>query len=347
MTVIIHTGDCREVLRSLPDESVHCCVCSPPYWRQRDNGHPGQLGLEATPEEYVDKLTAIFAEVRRVLRSDGTCWINIGDKWASGGHGGGGSFMAEREEAWKHAKHAKHAKGWRSPPSGYKDKDLVGVPFMLAFAMRADGWFWRQCNIWAKPNGMPESVEDRSTASHEYVLHFSKRNDYWYDSDAARTPPQPSTETRLAQNVEAQAGSLLANGGSRQGRPMKTVQRSDKQRGHTRRHAGFNDRWDAMPVEQQMENGANLRSVWWIAPAQFREAHYAVMPDLMAEICILAGCPVDGTILDPFAGAGTSGLVADRHQRHAILIELNPEYAAMAERRIHDDAPLFSECVLT
>jgi len=269
--------------------------------------------------------------------------VNIGDKWASGGNGGGGSFMEDRGEAWKHAKHAKHEKGWRKPPSGYKDKDLVGVPFMLAFAMRADGWFWRQCNIWAKPNGMPESVRDRSTVSHEYVLHFSKRNDYWYDSDAARTPAQPSTETRLAQNVEAQAGSERANGGAKTNGPMKAVRRSDKQRGHSRRHNGFNDRWDSMSVEEQMAYGYNLRSVWWISPAQYREGHYAVMPDALAEICIVAGCPVGGTVLDPFGGAGTTGLVADRHHRNAILIELNPEYAAMAKRRIEGDSPLFAQ----
>jgi len=361
VTVRILKGDCRDVLRELPAESVHCVVTSPPYWRQRDYGMPAQLGLEPTPEEYIDKLTAIFREARRVLRDDGTAWINIGDKWASGGNGGGGSFMEDRGEAWAHAK---NSKGWRSPPTGYKDKDLVGLPFMLAFAMRADGWFWRQCNIWAKPNGMPESVSDRSTISHEYVLHFSKRNDYWYDADAARTPAAPSTETRLAQDVDSQAGSDRANGGAKTNGPMKAVgrkltgsphgrhaigdqlpateRRSDKQRGHTRRHAGFNDRWDAMEREGQLANGANLRSVWWIAPANYREGHYAVMPDALAEICMVAGCPKGGAVLDPFGGAGTTGLVADRLGRNAILIELNPEYAAMAERRIRGDAGMFA-----
>jgi DNA modification methylase len=341
MTVTIRHGDCLEVLRTLPDQSVHCCVSSPPYWRQRDYGMPGQLGLEATPEEYISKLTAIFREVRRILRDDGTAWVNLGDKWASGGNGGGGSFMEDRGEAWSHAK---GATGWRKPPIGYKDKDLVGLPFMLAFSMRADGWFWRQCNIWSKPSGMPESVRDRSTISHEYVLHFSKSNDYWYDTDAARTPPAPSTETRLAQDVEAQAGSDRANGGGKTNGPMKAVSRkSDKQRGHTRRHDGFNDRWDAMERTDQLAAGSNLRSVWWISPAQYREGHYAVMPDKLAEICIVAGCPKGGTVLDPFGGAGTTGLVADRLQRDAILIELNPQYAAMAERRIRGDGGMFAE----
>jgi DNA modification methylase len=300
----------------------------------------GQIGLETTPEEYITKLVAIYREINRVLRDDGTAWINIGDKWASGGNGGGGSFMAERGDAWAHAK---QSKGWRSPPTGYKDKDLVGLPFMLAFAMRADGWFWRQCNIWAKPNGMPESVSDRSTISHEYVLHFSKQNDYWYDSDAARTPAAPSFETRLAQDVDSQAGSDRANGGAKTNGTMKAVSRkSDKRRGHTRRHAGFNDRWDAMERDGQIANGANLRSVWWISPAQYRGGHYAVMPDTLAEICITAGCPKGGVVLDPFGGAGTTGLVADRLGRDAILIELNPEYAEMAERRIKDDAGMFA-----
>jgi DNA modification methylase len=339
VSVRIVVGDALERLRELPDGSMRCCVTSPPYWRQRDYGVPGQLGLEATPEEYVTRLVAIFAEVRRVVTDDGSLWLNLGDKWASGGNGGGGSFMAERGEAWAHVK---HNTGWRKPPSGYKDKDLIGLPWMVAFALRADGWYLRQANVWAKPNGMPESVRDRSTASHEYVFQLSKRNDYFYDSEAARTPLQPSSETRLAQDVEAQEGSERANGGAKTNGTMKAVRR-DKQRGHSRKHEGFNARWDGMTREQQTESGSNLRSVWWIAPAQYREAHFAVMPNALATICIRCGSANGDTILDPFGGAGTTGLVADRLGRHAILIELNPTYAAMAERRIHSDAPLFHE----
>lgn len=337
MTVRILRGDCMDVLKGLPDESVHCIVSSPPYWRQRDYGMAGQLGLEATPEEYIDRLTAIFAECRRILRPEGTCWVNLGDKWASGGNGGGGSFMEERSEAWAHVK---ENKGWRSPPSGYKDKDLVGVPWMLAFSMRAEGWYLRQCNIWAKPNCMPESVTDRSTVAHEYVFHFSKRNDYWYDADAARTPAAPSSETRLAQNVDAQEGSTRANGGDKTNGPMRAVSRKVAA-GNARTTAAAAPGIDSR--KHQNYGGANLRSVWWISPAQYREAHYAVMPDALAEICIAAGCPAGGTVLDPFGGAGTTGLVADRMQRDAILIELNPEYAAMAEKRIRGDAPLFAD----
>ena len=336
MSVQILKGDCRDILKILPARSVHCVVTSPPYWRQRDYGVVGQLGLEATPEEYVEKLTIIMREVRRVLRDDGTAWVNIGDKWASGGNGGGGSFMAQRADAWAHVK---QSKGWRSPPNGYKDKDLVGVPFMLAFAMRTDGWFWRQCNVWAKPNGMPESVSDRSTVSHEYVLHFSKSNDYFYNDEDARTPAQPSSELRLKQNIEDQAGSARANGGNKTNGPMKAVFGGrNKAAGYgTRRASGREDEG------KYLERGCNLRSVWWVSPASYDEGHYAVMPDLLAEICITCGSAEGGTVLDPFGGAGTTGLVADRLKRNAILIELNPQYAQMAERRIRQDAGMFAE----
>jgi DNA modification methylase len=346
VTVRIIQGEALTVLQTLPDESVHCIVSSPPYWRQRDYGMPGQLGLEQTPEEYVDRLVAIFREARRVLRTDGTAWVNLGDKWASGGNGGGGSFMEDRGEAWAHVK---GNTGWRNPPAGYKDKDLVGVPWMFAFAARADGWFLRQCNIWAKKNCMPESVQDRSTVSHEYVFHLTKNNDYWYDAEAARTPAAPASDTRLAQNVEAQEGSARANGGAKTNGPMKAVSRAQRVIDGARKYNSNKDRgdggypWNAEERAAQRENGANLRSVWWLSPAQYRDGHYAVMPDGLAELCIAAGCPEDGTVLDPFGGAGTTALVADRMHRDAILIELNPEYAEMAKRRITNESPLFAE----
>lgn len=312
MTVHILLGDCRELLKTLDDESVDCIVSSPPYWRQRDYGMPEQIGLEATPEEYIAQLVPVFRECRRVLRRRGTCWVNLGEKWASGGNGGGGKWMVERGHAWDHAR---KVRGWRKPPAGYKDKDVVGIPWMFAFGARNDGWFLRQCNIWAKPNGMPESVSDRSTITHEYVFHLTKNNDYWYDHQAARTPTAPATETRLVQALECQEGSRRANGGARSNGPMKPVGNGED---------------------------ANLRSVWWVSPAQYREGHYAVMPDRIAELCISAGCPPGGTVLDPFAGVGTTGLVADRLGRNAILLELNRDYAVAAKRRIENDAPLFA-----
>lgn len=350
-------GDCCDSMRKLIAEGVRVqmCVTSPPYWRQRDYGMPGQLGLEKTPEEYVTTMIGVFRLVRDLLADEGVLFLNLGDKWASGGNGGGGSFMEERSEAWAHMK---ENKGWRSPPSGYKDKDLIGIPWMIAFALRADGWYLRQCNIWAKPNCMPESVTDRSTVSHEYVFQLTKNNDYYYNAEAARTPATPSSETRLAQDVESQAGSDRANGGDKTNGPMKAVGRkasgtprhddarwnenggrgfaprqSDKQRGHSRRHNGFNDRWDAMEVSEQRVNGANLRSVWWIAPAQYRGAHFAVMPAKLAEICILAGSRPGDIVFDPFFGSGTTGEVAQRHGREWIGCELNPEYADLAEQR--------------
>jgi len=328
-----YVGDVRDGLRAIIAAGVRAqmCVTSPPYWRQRDYGVAGQLGLEQTPEEYVSALADVFDLVREMLADDGTAWVNIGDKWASGGNGGGGSFMADRGEAWAHAK---DSKGWRSPPTGYKDKDLVGVPFMLAFEMRRRGWFWRQCNVWAKPNCMPESVSDRSTASHEYVLHFSKRNDYFYDADAARTPAAPSSETRLAHDVKSQSGSARANSGAKTNGAMKAVARStDKQRGHTRKHNGFNDRWDNMSVAEQRAMGANIRSVWWISPAQYGDSHFAVMPDTLARICIAAGSRPGDVVLDPFMGSGTTAMVAQSLGRRWIGCELNPAYVAMQKQR--------------
>lgn len=329
MSVRILVGHVLDKLAELPDGSVQCVVTSPPYWQQRDYGVEGQIGLEPRPEEYIAKLVEVFAEVRRILRDDGTCWINIGDKWASGGKGGGGSFMEGRAEAWAHAR---NRKGWRSPPDGYKDKDLVGIPFMLAFAMRANGWYWRQCNIWAKPNGMPESVTDRSTIAHEYVLHFSKSNDYWYDDEAARTPAAPATELRLAQNIESQLGSLRANGGSKTNGRMKTVSR--RRRGWTPRHQPYALSCDQSGLDTVGRgDGANIRSVWWISPAQAQGDHHAVMPDKLAAICILSGCPVGGVVLDPFLGSGTTAIVADALARDCIGIELNPKFARQARHR--------------
>jgi DNA modification methylase len=357
MSVRVLEGDCREVLASLPAGSVQCVVTSPPYFGLRDYGVAGQIGLERTVNDYVATLVAVFSEVRRVLRDDGSLWLNLGDSFVrapeKGGSGPGGK-NGEYGQTYTLAQSARVGSsdgavgradrpGSRAIGDGLKPKDLIGIPWRVAFALQADGWYLRQCNIWAKPNGMPESVRDRSTSSHEYVFHLAKSERYVYDADAARTPAAPATETRLAQNVEAQEGSERANGGAKTNGRMKAVQRTDKQRGHVRVHAGFNDRWDAMEKAEQVAGGSNLRSVWWISPAQFREAHFAVMPPRLAEICITAGSRKGDTILDPFGGAGTTGLVADRLGRDAVLIELNPQYAEMARCRVRDDSPLFTD----
>lgn len=340
MSVRILEGDCREQMRNLPDGIAQVCVTSPPYFALRDYGVTGQLGLERTPDEYVERMVEVFREVRRLLKDDGTLFLNLGDSYASSwpcnrrSTIGAGSLTNGKREA--------------RPPrmgAGLKDKDLIGIPWMVAFALRADGWYLRQCNIWAKPNGMPESVRDRSTSSHEYVFHLAKSERYFYDADAARTPAIPTNETRLAQPDENR--STLT--GAPHGRHVlgaaipEKQRRSDKQRGHGRVHAGFNDRWDAMEKEEQQAGGSNLRSVWWLSPAQFREAHFAVMPPKLAEICITAGSRKGDTVIDPFGGAGTTGLVADRLVRNAVLIELNPEYARLARERIAKDAGLFTD----
>lgn len=341
--ICIYHGNALDVLSKLPDESVNCCVTSPPYWGLRDYGVEGQLGLERTPEEYVANMVAVFREVRRVLRDDGTLWVNVGDSYAGGGCGGGGSFAKDNLHLANKNEQADWKKKNGRTVSGYKPKDLVGIPWMLAFALRADGWYLRGDHVWGKPNGMPESVDDRPTRSHEYVFLLSKSSRYWYDAEAVRTAPKPSTETRLKQDLESQAGSLRANGGAKTNGAMKAVRRTDKQRGHSRRHDGFNDRWHAMERDEQMAEGANLRSVWWISTAQFGEAHFAVMPKKLARICILAGCPSGGTVLDPFCGAGTTLAVARDSNCRAIGVELNAEYIEIAARRLDQDAFCFPE----
>jgi hypothetical protein len=189
---------------------------------------------------------------------------------------------------------------------------------------------------------MPGSQDDRCTSSYETVFMLSKSARYWSDFDAIKTPPKESTRVRLAQDVQAQAGSHRANGGAKTNGTMKAVQKTDKQRGHRRRHAGFNERWDAMGKAEQQSNPAMMRDVWFISPGGCDDAHFAVMPEEVARRCILAGCPKGGTVLDPFSGAGTTGLVADRLGRDAILIELNPAYATMAQNRLDADAGMFS-----
>ncbi|ARQ01863.1 DNA-methyltransferase [Pseudorhodoplanes sinuspersici] len=373
MAVRILNGDCRTVLSSLPDESVHCVVTSPPYFGLRDYGAEGQIGLEPTPEAFVCEMTSLFREARRVLRDDGTLWLNLGDSYAGSGRGGNPADSPHQKQRTNAGSltviggTAREAAASISAGDdrhyGFKPKDLIGVPWRVAFALQADGWYLRDAIVWAKPNGMPGSQDDRCTSSYEMVFQMSKSRTYWSDFDAIKTPPRESTLIRTAQDVQAQAGSHRANGGGKTNGAMKAVggltgaaqgrhslgenvppkeRRSDKQRGHSRRHNGFNDRWDAMSVAEQQSRPAMMRNVWFVAPAQYKEAHYAVMPDEIARRCILAGCPEGGTVLDPFGGAGTTGLVADRLGRDAILIELNPKNVAMARRRIEREAGLFA-----
>lgn len=283
MSTRLLQGDCRTILPTLADESVHCVVTSPPYWGLRDFGGDEQLGLEPTPEEHVANMVEVFREVRRVLRHDGVLFLNYGDS--------------------------------------YQDKQLVGMPWRVAFALQADGWWLRQDIIWHKPNPMPESVRDRCTKAHEYLFLLAKSKRYYFDVDAIRE--QTDNMSSWAEYAAADGHNL----------PHGNLSMGAK--------AGFG----AMQDNLTHPLGRNKRSVWTIATAPFSEAHFATFPPALVEPCIKAGCPVGGTVLDPFAGAGTVGLVADRLGRDAILIELNPAYAAMASTRIEGDAPLFAQVV--
>jgi DNA modification methylase len=321
-------GDARERLRELPAESVDCVITSPPYFGLRDYGVAGQLGLEPTPDAYVAELVAVFREVRRVLRKDGTVWLNLGDSYAGSGKGGnpdagkqatnkGSQSVGSLYGTGKTAREVAVTNVTRKdfPANGIKPKDLIGIPWRVAFALQADGWWLRSDIIWSKTACMPESVTDRPTKSHEYVFLLSKQPSYFYDATAIREPNADPDRTNYTAG-----GRTNGSNADRQDNDLGT------------RSKLFDP------------NGRNKRSVWTVYPQPFPEAHFATFPPALIEPCIKAGCPKGGTVLDPFGGAGTTGLVADRLQRNAILIELNPEYAAMAERRIAADrGPLFAD----
>lgn len=336
MTVQIFNCDARAQVTTMDAESVHCCVTSLPYYGLRDYGNPDQMGLERTPDEYVAAMVDLFRGIHRVLRADGTLWLNLGDTYASPGSGGHGA-TGGRDKSTLRGKlpPAGTAPVKRSIPAGLKNKDLIGIPWRVAFALQADGWYLRSAIVWAKPNGMPGSQEDRCTSSYEMVFMLSKSPTYWSDFDAIKTPPRESTLIRTAQDLQAQAGSHRANGGTRTDRPMKA------KGGHARPQTGI---YAKSKPEQQAEP-AMMRDVWFVRPGGFASDHFAVMPEEVARRCILAGCPEGGTVLDPFGGTGTTGLVADRHHRNAVLIELNETYAEIARRRITADATLLSEVI--
>jgi DNA modification methylase len=321
-----------------------------------------QLGLEPTPEEYVANMVKVFREVRRVLRDDGTLWLNLGDSYAGAGPSGA-SYQSETTKRREHinsegafrisktlkSRGLSYAEKKPIPPPGLKKKDLVGIPWMLAFALRKDGWYLRSDIIWSKLNSLPESVTDRPTKSHEYIFLLSKSANYHYDHQAIREPAAESSIERWNRDVESQEGSHRANGAAKANGNMKAVggpRRSEKQRGHSQRHAGLNDRWDQMPKDEEQALGRNKRSVWTVATKPFSEAHFATYPPDLIEPCILAGCPKGGTVLDPFFGAGTTALVADRHGRDCVGIELNEEYVRIAEKRLRRDAGMFADIVI-
>lgn len=327
------------MLPTLDAASVNCIVTSPPYLGLRNYAVDGQIGLEADPQSYVGELVTIFIELKRVLRDDGVVFLNLGDSYNASGREGHGNRVGYKQATNRGS--AAGADNTRSNDPDLKEKDLLGIPWRVAFALQADGWYLRSEIIWAKPNAMPGSQQDRVSSSHETIFMLTKSAHYWSDFDAIKTPPRESTAMRLAQDTQEQAGSHRANGGQKTNGPMRAVG-SDKQRGHSRVHAGFNERWDSMDKAEQQSRPAMMRDVWFVSPGRYRGQHFAVMPEEIARRCILAGCPVGGTVLDPFFGAGTTGLVADKLGRNCIGIELNPEYSAQASERIKDNGGMFA-----
>lgn len=296
----IYQGDCIELMRSWPDEFVQTCVTSPPYWGLRDYGVEGQLGLEEKPELYVERMVEVFREVKRVLREDGTLWLNIGDSYAGSGKGPEGNLSVG--EDFRHLE--RKTKPYRSEE--IKPKDLVGIPWMLAFALRADGWYLRSEIIWAKKNCMPESVTDRPSKAHETIFLLAKSDRYFYDIDAIR---EPHAEVSLARVKKAFHASKV------EGRAV-------------------NSREDGDMTDFCHPNGRNKRTVWHVASSPFKDAHFATFPEDLIKPCVLAGAPPLGIVLDPFMGAGTTAFVASSLNRRFIGCELNPAYVKIAERRI-------------
>jgi len=317
----IYNGNCLDVLKTFPDNSIDCCITSPPYWGLRDYGVDGQLGLEKTPEEYVAHMVEVFREVKRVLKPEGTLWLNLGDSYSGGGRGSGYSDKQDSN------------KGTIGMPrsiiaDGLKPKDLVGIPWMVAFALRSDGWYLRQDIIWAKPNPMPESVTDRCTKSHEYIFLMAKSQKYYYDNEAIKETVSDSTVLRLSQDIDSQHGSDRVPGKTNGN--MKAVRYGGNK--YTNDPSVFNRTKSGNAYDFREKR--NKRSVWTVTTKPFKESHFATFPEDLITPCVLAGCPKSGIILDPFMGAGTTGLVSVKYERNFIGIELNPEYIKMAEERI-------------
>jgi len=291
-------GSSLEVLRELPDSSIHCCVTSPPYWGLRDYGVEGQLGLEKTPEEYTAKMIELFREVRRVLRDDGTLWLNLGDSYQSSNS----PQVAQTKDIGT----SREAVDKRPPRVPWlKPKDLVGIPWRVAFALQSDGWYLRSDIIWHKPNPMPESVTDRPTKAHEYIFLMSKSERYYYDANAIteKSVMPAGTAGTWRGNVDFK----LPGGGPRFAKPN---------------------------LGGSIDGTRNKRSVWTVATRPFPEAHFATFPPDLIKPCILAGCPEGGIVLDPFMGTGTTAVVCANLGRNYIGIELNPEYIHIANERI-------------
>lgn len=301
-------GDCRHRLREIPDNSINTCVTSPPYFGLRDYEMGEQIGLEQTPEEYVSNLVDVFREVHRVLRDDGTLWLNLGDSYAGSGKGPAGNIGKGSNHGEARRLEHKHS---AIIPEGLKRKDLIGIPWRVAFALQADGWYLRQDIIWSKPNPMPESVKDRCTKAHEYLFLLSKNGSYHFDSEAI---------------------SEAATGGQKGS--WASFKRGDSKRGIAQHgQAAGTHRPDRAGIRYDGKT-RNKRSVWTVGTVAFKGAHFATFPPSLIEPCILAGSPIGGVVLDPFGGSGTTAGVSLKLGRSAIICELNPRYGEMVADRV-------------
>jgi DNA modification methylase len=319
MTVTLITGDNLNNLKGLATCSVQCAVTSPPYYGQRDYGVDGQIGLESTPEAYVQSLVAVFREVWRVLKDDGTLWLNLGDSYNGNKNGNRNGTYANGVEN-KSKVYAKSDTFTKKLWSGAKTKDLLGIPWMVAFALRADGWYLRSDIIWAKPNPMPESVKDRPTKSHEYIFLLTKSASYYYDEQAIAEAVAASTPARLMRGVSDKHKNT-------DGAPGQTPQTLSSPRSN---YKGLKD------VEQTHRN---KRDVWIVSTKAYKGAHFATYPPDLIEPCILAGSRVGDVVLDPFNGAGTTAVVAVKHRRSYVGLELNPAYVKQTQLRLLDVQP--------
>jgi phage N-6-adenine-methyltransferase len=300
------TGDALEQLKRLPSESVQMCCTSPPYFNQRDYGIGGQIGLEKDVDSYINRVADVFEELHRVLKNDGVFWLNIGDTFSSGGRGGGGSYIEERKDKiWKGQS---EASGWRSKPQGYRDKELLCIPWLLALELRQRGWLLRMDNIWHKTTAQPESVKDRCTRAHEYVFQFTKQESYYFDADAIREP-------------------CVSGNGSNQG--VISGKRFGGTANAKGAASGYGVRQFVNPT-----NGKNKRSVWSMAGARYKGKHCAVFPNALSDTCVLAGSRPGDLVIDPFAGSCTVGVSALLRGRNFVGIELNPESVLEGEQRI-------------
>lgn len=347
-----HFGDCIETMKRMPDGIVQTCVTSPPYFGLRDYGHAGQIGLEETPAAFVAKLVEVFREVRRVLRDDGTLWLNLGDSYA-------GSWGAQsREHAGKHAPNIsaisanqviaaqRKASGTGSIPagSGLKPKDLMGIPWRVAFALQEDGWYLRQDIIWHKPNPMPESVQDRCTKAHEYIFLLSKSPIYYCDMGAIKeqaTGQAPGNVNAPKGQAEYEAGDErhrtkagLAAYAARARSKRDTFKRDDSKRAEVFPGQSMGTHRSDREESEWPLDTRNKRSVWTVATTPYKGAHFATFPTELIEPCILAGAPAGGVVLDPFFGSGTTGQVAQNLGRAFIGCELNPAYESLQAERL-------------